>query len=197
MDTKVCGKCKIEKEISEFHKHLGHKDGCASYCKDCKNAQDKARYKTLEVREKARAASKAYRSTAEAQVLKKAYNQTPEAKALAKAYSSTAEAKAANKVCHQSPEYKLSFRDNYYKRNYGITLEDYERMFEDQKGLCLICGNVQAHKSFKHLCIDHNHETGEVRGLLCHNCNTKLGWYETTKDWYENNTDKIDKYLKK
>jgi len=39
--TKICTKCKIEKEICEFHKHSGHKDGFATQCKDCKKNYDK------------------------------------------------------------------------------------------------------------------------------------------------------------
>ncbi len=61
------------------------------------------------------------------------------------------------------------------KKNFGITLEDYDRMFAEQKGLCKICGGDTPNKR---LAIDHDHKTGKVRGLLCLRCNTKLGWYE-------------------
>ena len=60
------------------------------------------------------------------------------------------------------------------QRNYGITLDDYNRMFIEQGGRCAICG-VHQSKLNKSLNVDHNHETGVVRGLLCHHCNTALG----------------------
>ena len=56
------------------------------------------------------------------------------------------------------------------KARYGITLEDYEAMFARQGGCCVICGE-SGHK----LVVDHNHETGKVRALLCHHCNTMIG----------------------
>lgn len=52
-------------------------------------------------------------------------------------------------------------------------------------GKCAICG-----KEKDKLCIDHDHKTGEVRGLLCIKCNSNLGWYE-------NNKEKINNYLNK
>lgn len=54
-------------------------------------------------------------------------------------------------------------------RNYGITLEKYENLVDEQQNLCKICL-----KNTK-LVIDHCHRTGKVRGLLCHNCNVSLG----------------------
>lgn len=56
-------------------------------------------------------------------------------------------------------------------RKYGITPEDYDQMFEVQQGLCAIC----AEASDLRLHIDHDHETGKVRGLLCARCNPALG----------------------
>lgn len=55
---------------------------------------------------------------------------------------------------------------------YGITVEQYGVMFEAQGGVCAICGRGPGKKA---LHVDHNHETGEVRGLLCSNCNTAIG----------------------
>lgn len=60
------------------------------------------------------------------------------------------------------------------KHRYNITPEDYERMYEEQGGVCAICGGPQASDK-KRFDIDHDHTTGEVRGLLCNNCNRGLG----------------------
>lgn len=60
------------------------------------------------------------------------------------------------------------------KQKYGITLEDYNKMLENQKGRCKICGTTKnsGHGKFH---VDHNHKTSKVRGLLCSKCNLCLG----------------------
>lgn len=70
------------------------------------------------------------------------------------------------------------------RRRYGISLEDYDRMFAEQNGLCAICLQPPARdvspmgdKRAK-LVVDHNHQTGQVRGLLCFDCNVKLSAIE-------------------
>jgi fructose-1,6-bisphosphatase len=66
------------------------------------------------------------------------------------------------------------------KRNFGITLAEYDQMLEDQHGICAICGGVNP--DGKRLAVDHDHETGKVRGLLCTSCNTRLGFLEIHRD---------------
>lgn len=56
------------------------------------------------------------------------------------------------------------------KRNYNITLDQYNTLKKNQKGCCKIC------KEQKKLVVDHCHKNGNVRGLLCSNCNTLLGF---------------------
>jgi hypothetical protein len=67
-------------------------------------------------------------------------------------------------------------RDQNYRSNYGITLKDYNRMLRKQGGVCFICGKPEVvhhhHGKLKPLGVDHNHETGQVRRLLCTSCNT-------------------------
>ena len=61
------------------------------------------------------------------------------------------------------------FRSNNLKQSHGITLIEYETLYESQDGKYKICGLK------KKLSVDHDHETGRIRGLLCVNCNTMLG----------------------
>ncbi len=61
------------------------------------------------------------------------------------------------------------------KNNYGITLEDYDRMFEEQNGKCAICDTEEYGGTGYRFSVDHNHTTGTVRALLCGNCNTGIG----------------------
>jgi hypothetical protein len=63
---------------------------------------------------------------------------------------------------------------SHIKRDFGITENEYDLIFAKQEGKCAICGKHQ--NEFKTpLGIDHDHETGKVRGLLCFNCNTGIG----------------------
>lgn len=80
---------------------------------------------------------------------------------------------------------KVIDRKKLLKRKYGITLEEYNRMYAEQAGKCFICHNK------KKLVVDHCHKTGEVRKLLCHECNTILGKIEKGEfDIFKNYIDK-------
>lgn len=61
------------------------------------------------------------------------------------------------------------------RRNYGIGLDEYDRLYEEQGGVCKICHLPQSDKRTKRLCVDHNHTDGHVRGLLCSHCNRGIG----------------------
>jgi hypothetical protein len=75
-------------------------------------------------------------------------------------------------------------RKSTLKNQYGITPEEYDLMVIAQNNLCAICGREQAElrnkyvgSPTKRLDIDHDHITGEIRGLLCRKCNTGLGLF--------------------
>lgn len=63
------------------------------------------------------------------------------------------------------------------QKRYGITIDDYNEMFSNQKGCCKICERHQSMLS-KKLRVDHCHATGKVRGLLCDACNVSLGLFK-------------------
>ncbi len=84
-------------------------------------------------------------------------------------------------------------RKSDYKLKFGLTLSDYNKMFEGQQGCCAICNTHQS-KLKRSLAIDHNHLTGEIRGLLCGSCNTALGLFKT--DYGVELLDKAKKYLR-
>lgn len=62
----------------------------------------------------------------------------------------------------------------HLKNRYGITLEDYDAMLILQGGACGICKRLP---NPKELYVDHDHVTGEIRGLLCNRCNVVLEWF--------------------
>jgi hypothetical protein len=65
-----------------------------------------------------------------------------------------------------NPEY---WKNHHLKKKYGITGEQWQEMYDKQDGLCAICKENEA------TCVDHCHDTGEIRGLLCRTCNTGIG----------------------
>jgi Autographiviridae endonuclease VII len=66
-------------------------------------------------------------------------------------------------------------KDSQLKTKYKINLQIYNDMFAIQKGLCLGCYRHSSEFN-QSLAVDHNHITGEIRGLLCINCNRTLGY---------------------
>lgn len=72
-------------------------------------------------------------------------------------------------------ERKEKIREYNLKRDYGITVSDYNILFESQNYKCVICGSENSKGSHKHFHVDHDHKTGRVRGLLCFKCNSLLG----------------------
>lgn len=77
----------------------------------------------------------------------------------------------------RSPEDKQRrLRENKLRNRYGITVEDYEKMSEHQAFRCAICRTEGA------LVVDHNHETGTVRELLCSLCNVALAFVKEDID---------------
>ena len=152
--TKECRVCKRTLPLlTGFHKWAVNKDGHKNKCKEC-----------------------AIKAVAE--YTKKHPGQK---KASARKYRETHKdnAYAAQKEWHKKhPEKKPEYAMNGYKRHlrvkFGITIQDYDDMYIEQGGRCAICG-VHQSETQKRLCVDHDHESGNVRGLLCDRCNTSIG----------------------
>lgn len=81
--------------------------------------------------------------------------------------------KLRQRTVRSTDEYKLKYRRYTVERNYGLSWEDYEAMLARQDGRCAICRTSNPGKKAWH--VDHNHENGDVRGLLCSDCNLTLG----------------------
>ena len=148
--TKVCSVCGVEKDETEFGwRSAKHKKRVAR-CRVCNREYERSwRQKHPEIK---RASDRRYRQ----------------------AHPQKCDRRAAqwNK---DNPERR---RDMVLKSNHGITLKQYEAMLIAQGGVCAICGQPETKKLKGTLCnlaVDHNHSTGKVRALLCHNCNVSLG----------------------
>jgi hypothetical protein len=68
----------------------------------------------------------------------------------------------------------------YHMKQYGLTVAQYDAILEAQGHVCAICRHPETHvssftKKTRRLCVDHDHNTGRVRGLLCSRCNRAIG----------------------
>lgn len=72
------------------------------------------------------------------------------------------------------------------QRDYGITKEQYEALYNEQEGCCAICSKEFEEVKYKVPSIDHNHSTGRVRGMLCGNCNRGLGSFKDSLEYLAN-----------
>lgn len=66
-------------------------------------------------------------------------------------------------------------RNRNLKNRFGLSIDDYNRMLQQQNNCCAICQTTTPRGRFNSFCIDHDHKTGRVRGLLCFKCNLGLG----------------------
>lgn len=84
--------------------------------------------------------------------------------------------------------------DKILQDTYGITREDYLKMSEEQGHVCKICGcaeTVKRRGKVIRLAVDHCHQTGKIRGLLCCSCNRALGYFKDSPE----NLRKAAEYL--
>jgi hypothetical protein len=147
MDMKVCSKCGVEKESSLFNRDRSKASGYRSWCKTCDNINSRVQYnKDPQARRDKR--KEYYYENREDEIQRRG------------------EFRKNNVDMH---------RGHKYRQLYGITLKQFEEMRTLQNCSCAICGKHESHNKNKKLFVDHDHDTGKVRKLLCHSCNTGIG----------------------
>ena len=175
---KICTKCNTEKEDSQFP--IGR-----NACTLCHRKEKEEYQKT---KGKARHNKSVYK-----------YSQSKKGKIVKQK-----EYKKGREEGWDMHYIKYNGRERVLKNRYGITSEDYNRILVEQKGVCAICGNPQTQKRVSSsgkvrllgLFVDHNHETGKVRGLLCNNCNNALGYFRENVEYLANAISYIEKHKK-
>lgn len=146
---KKCPKCKQALPLEAFNLNRANKSGRSCYCRLCQKITNATRYALNS--EKCRETTKKWRE------------KNPE-----RYRETTRKWREKN-----SERYRATQRNRHLKSNYGIAIEQYAVLFKRQKGVCQICG--RANQDGRRLAIDHCHDTGKIRGLLCNLCNTALG----------------------
>lgn len=82
----------------------------------------------------------------------------------------------------KQPDYE---RAGHVRRKYGVTPEQYNELLDKQSGKCVICGYAFGQRKGD-IQVDHCHDSGKVRGLLCDKCNRGLGFFQDQKQLLEN-----------
>jgi len=149
--VKRCGKCGDLKPLTAFYREKTGRDGYRSDCKACFAARTKQWY--MRNREHAIAQVKAWQQA------------NPER---------VRETRRAAR-----PRRRAIDRDARLRRVFGLSSDDYTAMLADQGGGCALCGRTPPPGRSLH--VDHNHETGVVRGLLCFRCNAGIGQFREDK----------------
>jgi hypothetical protein len=134
MILKVCSKCKVEKDKTNFQKRNDRPIGLRSWCRDCQRETDRESRKTDKGKKKYR-------------------------------------------------------KENWKKNGINITYEEYQEKYERLKGCCEICND-----KLPTLCVDHNHTTKEIRGLLCTPCNLAIEHFKEAPDILTNAIKYLNNY---
>ena len=162
---KTCSKCKLDKEYDQFHKSCRTKDGYVSACKDCEQRRKK--------------------ETNTPEVLHQRYlkkQSTYTARQREYYWNNRDQCREASKKRYQrnKPKWKqLGWKQKGIFNEQGLpfTLLDFDRILLAQNGVCKICGS-KGENHGKGLCVDHDHTTGIVRGILCGFCNTAISYLQ-------------------
>jgi hypothetical protein len=150
MDTKVCSCCKAPTTLANMSRSNQSKDGLGSWCKYCKAASAR-RWLTRN-------------------------KQSVNAKAKAEyALDGSKQREQASRWYAENKERGRQTRRAWkLLKKFAVTEADYQRMLEQQGGVCAICRGTQTVR----LAVDHSHKTGDTRGLLCRRCNLGLGFFD-------------------
>lgn len=173
--TKKCSKCHLELDESSFYRRKDRKIGYTSKCSKCSAKQSKmSREKNKEII-KARKQEIYLKNKEHILAQKSEYYKKNKDK--------------INKKKKEIPKEKLASEKR--KAKYGITTEQFNLLVEKQDNKCAICGIDGKNTHKKVLCIDHDHITKHIRGLLCDTCNRAIGMLKDSPELLE----KAQQYL--
>lgn len=102
---------------------------------------------------------------------------------------------ADHKQAVQDPVYRDAVRNSKRKSKYGVSSDSVQARLKKQNGVCAICGHLETrcqNGRIQALAVDHDHQTGKFRGLLCSACNSALGLMQDSPEIMQRAAD----YLK-
>lgn len=184
MSEKFCSRCQITKPVSAFSRHAKTKDHLQVFCKECFHQMHLLRYKRRRLLsgEILPCGTKKRCACCGAGKLLSEFRVNPRNTSGLRSYCipcEQAKYKAELEKARNKPEtLRQRFRSAQLRFYFGISLEEFNAMLVKQNKLCAICGQPETalHKGKpRSLSVDHDHQTGKVRELLCNNCNRGLG----------------------
>ena len=183
--AKRCSKCGEEKPATSFRKDKRYRDGLYSYCRECAlrectlwRERNPEQAKAIYLRRYAR-----NRETIRAAVKARFERLSEEEKDRVRMRSREWYRQHREQVSDNSQaRYRanpLPWRESKLANEYGMSLAEYDDLFDQQQGRCAICNQPETAKGraggLRSLTVDHCHDSGLIRGLLCSRCNAALG----------------------
>ncbi len=197
--TKKCTQCGIEKSLSEFHKDVRRPDGIRGCCKSCckRRALASRKARTLLIVPVEEKMCSKCREVLPAGCFNKGPSTPDGLQRMCRSCYKIYDKERRLKKLVEDPDYDI---DSSLRHRHGINLKTYYEMERQQGSKCAICATTDAgtlksaHKSKGRFCVDHNHGTGKIRGLLCSNCNLGIGFLGDTLEGVEAAAAYLRKY---
>ncbi|MFG3048454.1 endonuclease VII domain-containing protein [Streptomyces sp. NPDC048202] len=160
--AKRCGKCERELAPAAFARDRNRGDGLQPYCRECV-----AKYSASHYRRRREAMGKPVRESVDVPSGHKLCRACGEVKPHSEWHRNASASDGLSTRCRAC---RAAYgRQDHLKRNYGLSESERDALIASQGGVCCICLSAPpAH-------VDHCHETGRVRGVLCFSCNAALG----------------------
>lgn len=195
---KKCTHCGEMKPLDMFY---NHKNGKAAECKFChdekvrqwrRDNQERYKQNSLDYRQAKREGRPTGKKVGPAprDFCKNGHDMSVTRRAASDGQTYCIECRYAKAREHRkaNPEqYKRYTRTSKLRKAYGISIEETEAILERQGGKCAICGTKEFNG--RGYAVDHDHETGNVRGILCTNCNTGIAMFKDNVEVMENAID--------
>lgn len=147
METRICTKCHRELPIDQFY--IRDDGKLRKQCKKCCNTNSQRWRENNKERNK--------------ELAKNYYKQNKEKINL----------RTSSYYYNNKEKYKGIHRRNHLKEKYNISESEYNKILIRQDYKCAVCGQIDS----RNLCVDHDHKHGNIRGLLCNNCNRAIGHF--------------------
>ncbi|WP_217566407.1 endonuclease VII domain-containing protein [Streptomyces sp. GbtcB7] len=162
LEAKRCTGCGQELPLASFAADSNRRDGLQVRCRECV-----AEYSAAHYRRRREALGKTVREKVEVPAGHKLCRTCGEVKPHSEWHRNSSASDGLSTRCKACRA--IRGREDHLKRQYGLTEAERDEMVASQMGLCVICLKAPA------VHVDHCHETGRVRGVLCFNCNSAIG----------------------
>lgn len=193
MPDKTCTRCGESKDVESFSRQQAGLYGRASACRECRSVEAKARRELYKQRTEMPTSKVCPRCELDVPIEQYSRSRSNPDKVQTycvhcqkirrreryQADPMRYRAETRRWALENPEKARRNARRSHLRATYGISLEDYEAMLEAQGGRCAICGTDDPGRArgsgLSSFAVDHCHDTGKVRAILCHPCNAGIG----------------------